>query len=113
VAATAALLRQYHPELTAAQVAQRIVATADPAPGREAGYGAGVLNPYRAVTETGTVATGGPRRAGALPAERVDPVRVARREALVVAAVTAALATAVLLLAVIVPRGSRRRWRPG
>ena len=36
VAATAALLRQYRPELTAAEVADRIVATADPAPGRAA-----------------------------------------------------------------------------
>ncbi|MBM0235840.1 type VII secretion-associated serine protease mycosin, partial [Micromonospora sp. STR1_7] len=55
VAATAALLRQYRPELTAAQVAERIIATADPAPGpgHGGGYGAGVLNPYRAVTETG------------------------------------------------------------
>ncbi|SCL37633.1 type VII secretion-associated serine protease mycosin [Micromonospora pallida] len=121
VAATAALLREYRPELTAAQVAQRIVATADPAPGRAAGYGAGVLNPYRAVTETGAGTTGGPRRAGALPAERVDPVRVAqdarradaRRRALLVAAGTVALAITALLLAVVVPRGFRRRWRPG
>ncbi|MFD0822447.1 type VII secretion-associated serine protease mycosin, partial [Micromonospora zhanjiangensis] len=33
VSATAALVRQYRPELTAAQVAERIVATADPAAG--------------------------------------------------------------------------------
>ncbi|MEU4565759.1 type VII secretion-associated serine protease mycosin [Micromonospora sp. NPDC023956] len=121
VAATAALLREYRPELTAAQVTQRIVATADPAPGRGAGYGAGVLNPYRAVTGTGPGVVGTPRRAAAIPAERVDPVRLARDarradardRALRVAAVTAALAGAAVLLAVIVPRGSRRRWRSG
>ncbi|SCL16836.1 type VII secretion-associated serine protease mycosin [Micromonospora inyonensis] len=121
VAATAALLRDYRPELTAAQIAQRIVATADPAPGRGAGYGAGVLNPYRAVTGTGAGTTGTSRRADALPAERVDPARLARdarradtrERALLVAAVTAALAVTALLLAVVVPRGSRRGWRPG
>ncbi|GLY26059.1 type VII secretion-associated serine protease mycosin [Micromonospora sp. NBRC 101691] len=121
VAATAALLRGYRPELTAAQVTQRIVATADPAPGRGAGYGAGVLNPYRAVTETGAGTAGTPRRTEALPARWVDPAEVARDaqradardRALLVAAVAAALAVVASLLAVIVPRGSRRRWRPG
>ena len=52
VSATAALVRQYWPRLTAAQVVERILATADPAPAgeRSAAYGRGVLNPYRAVT---------------------------------------------------------------
>lgn len=39
VAATAALLREYRPELTAAQVAERIVATADPARARATAAG--------------------------------------------------------------------------
>ncbi|MFI6821449.1 type VII secretion-associated serine protease mycosin [Micromonospora sp. NPDC050187] len=121
VAATAALLRGYRPELTAVQITERIVATADPAPGWGAGYGAGVLNPYRAVTATGVGTAGTSRRADGLPARWVDPARAAqdarradaRDRALLVAAVTTALAVTALLLAVIVPRGSRRRWRPG
>ncbi|MFI7660272.1 type VII secretion-associated serine protease mycosin [Micromonospora parva] len=122
VAATAALLREYRPELTAAQVAERIIATADPAPGagHGGGYGAGVLNPYRAVTETS-----GGRPAGAVPVaaladDRADPAQLARQtrraaardRALLVGAVVGMTALSVALLAVVVPRGTRRRWRP-
>lgn len=118
VAATAALLRQYRPELTAAQVAQRIVATADPAPG--GGYGAGVLNPYRAVTETDGGAPERPRPATALADDRADPALVAqqarrataRDRALLVAGVTGAVVAVAALLALVVPRGTRRRWQP-
>ena len=54
VSATAALLRQYRPDLTAAQVSARLAATADPAAGsgRAEEYGAGELDPYRAVTDS-------------------------------------------------------------
>ncbi|RKF27809.1 type VII secretion-associated serine protease mycosin [Micromonospora globbae] len=118
VAATAALLRAYHPDLTAAQVAERIVATTDPAP--DGGYGAGVLNPYRAVTETPGGAPVRARPVAALADERVDPARraqqarraAARDRALVVAAAAGAVAAAVVLLALVLPRGTRRRWRP-
>lgn len=117
VAATAALLREYRPELTAAQIAQRIVATADPAPGGGAGYGAGVLNPYRAVAETGADGSGPASRAAGMPADRVDPVLVAqgarradaRERALLIAAVAGTLVTLALVLAVVLPRGARRR----
>ncbi|WNM41567.1 type VII secretion-associated serine protease mycosin [Micromonospora halotolerans] len=120
VAATAALLRQYHPELGAAEIARRIVASADPAPGREDGYGAGVLNPYRAVTESPVVAAARPRAGAALPVDRPDPAELAREarrtsarhRALLVAASTGATALAVVLFAVVLPRGARRRWRP-
>ncbi|SCE65256.1 type VII secretion-associated serine protease mycosin [Micromonospora viridifaciens] len=118
VAATAALLRQYHPELTAAEVARRIVGSADPAPGSDAG--AGVLNPYRAVTESAGPAVAHPRRGTALPEDRPDPAEVAQRtrraaardRALLVAGATGAATTVVVLLAVVLPRGARRRWRP-
>ncbi|PWR09851.1 type VII secretion-associated serine protease mycosin [Micromonospora acroterricola] len=122
VAATAALLRQYRPELTAAQVAERIIATADPAPGagHGGGYGSGVLNPYRAVTETGGGRTPGPRAVAALADDRADPALVARQarratardRALLVGAVIGMAAGAVVLLALVLPRGARRRWRP-
>ncbi|MGW0432406.1 type VII secretion-associated serine protease mycosin [Micromonospora sp. NPDC003197] len=120
VSATAALVRQYWPRLTAAQVIERILATADPAPAGEhsTAYGRGVLNPYRAVTDTGAV--GNPQPAHALPAQQVDPVVVAQEErrgtaqrrALWLAGIAGAVAFLVLLLAVVLPRGARRRWRP-
>ncbi|MEU2661176.1 type VII secretion-associated serine protease mycosin [Micromonospora sp. NPDC007220] len=121
VAATAALLRQYRPELTAAQVAQRIVATADPAPGdgRGGGYGAGVLNPYRAVTETGGTSELA-RQVSALADDRAEPAVLAQRarraaardRALLVAGASGAVVALAALLALVVPRGARRRWRP-
>ncbi|MEV4844215.1 type VII secretion-associated serine protease mycosin [Micromonospora matsumotoense] len=121
VAGTAALLRQYRPELSAAEVARRIVGTADPAPGgRRSGYGAGVLNPYRAVVETGTGPGPAVRSTLALPAQRADPVLLARQHrraatrdrALLVATVTGGVLTVAVLLAVVLPRGVRRRWHP-
>ncbi|OKI47175.1 type VII secretion-associated serine protease mycosin [Micromonospora sp. CB01531] len=120
VAATAALLRQYRPELSAVDVARRLVATADPAPGRGDGYGAGVLNPYRAVTESPGPVAARPARGAALAVDRPDPAAAAQRarratarqRALLVAGAIGAAATAVVLLAVVVPRGARRRWRP-
>ncbi|MGS2613762.1 type VII secretion-associated serine protease mycosin [Micromonospora sp. LZ34] len=122
VAATAALLRQYRPELTAAEVAQRILATADPAPGdgRGGGYGAGVLNPYRAVTETGGGVAERSRPATALADDRPDPAVLAARarratardRALLVGALAAAVVAVAALSALVLPRGARRRWRP-
>ncbi len=118
VAATAALLRQYRPELTAEEVARRIVATTDPAPG--GGYGAGVLNPYRAVTETGGGPTGPGRPAAVLADDRADPALLAqqarraaaRDRALLLASAGGLVVAVVVLAAVVVPRGARRRWRP-
>jgi type VII secretion-associated serine protease mycosin len=120
VAATAALLRAYRPDLKAADVIARIVATADPAPA-DAGsteYGAGVVNPYRAVTETVAPARPVPSPA-ALPADPNDAATVARLErraaaeerAVLFAAAGGAVAVVVLLVALVLPRGGRRRWR--
>ncbi|MEH0937883.1 type VII secretion-associated serine protease mycosin [Micromonospora psammae] len=120
VAATAALVRQYRPSLTAAQVAQRIVGTADPAPGDDrGGYGAGVLNPYRAVTDAGS-GPAGRSVAATLPADRPDPAVLAQRarraaardRAVLVATVAGAAVVVAVLLAVVLPRGTRRGWRP-
>jgi type VII secretion-associated serine protease mycosin len=120
VAATAALIRQYRPDLTAGQVVRRIVATADPAPGgsRSEAYGGGVVNPYRAVTEA--VAVGAPERAAPLAPLAPDPATVAadrrragnRRQALILASAGGGVAGLVLLVALVIPRGARRRWRP-
>lgn len=120
VSGTAALVRSAWPELTAQQVAQRLLATATPArggPGSMA-YGAGVVDPYRAVTEGM-----GERTPAAVPdAERTtpDPTVVAEEAwwhdtgtrartigllTLGGAAVAGVLGTALVL-------GRRRRWRP-
>lgn len=118
VAATAALVREYLPNLTAKQVAERLVATADPAGGDRDTFGAGVLNPYRAVTDTPPPAAR--QVAAGLPPHRDDPAEVARAQrrslaqerALWVAGLAGTVAGLALLLAVVVPRGIRRGWRP-
>jgi subtilisin family serine protease len=53
VSGAAALVRAEYPSLSAAQVANRLLATADPAPGGpdSPAYGHGMVDPYRAVTE--------------------------------------------------------------
>ncbi|WFE63503.1 type VII secretion-associated serine protease mycosin [Micromonospora sp. WMMD714] len=121
VAGTAALLREYRPDLSAPEVTRRIVGTTDPAPGGPRdGYGSGVLNPYRAVVETGTGPLPTARPEMALPAEQADPALPARRHrraaardrALLVATVVGGLVGAAVLLAVVLPRGTRRRWHP-
>ncbi|MFJ8831481.1 MULTISPECIES: type VII secretion-associated serine protease mycosin [Micromonospora] len=119
VAGTAALLRQYRPRLSADEVAGRIVAAADPAPGRDAGYGAGVLNPYRAVTESAGATDSRTRPGAALPEDRPDPAALARQSrrdsardrALLAAAVAGGAVVLVAALALVLPRGARRRWR--
>jgi membrane-anchored mycosin MYCP len=120
VSATAALLRQYYPTASAQAIVRRIKATADPAPGGKdsTAYGAGVLNPYRAVTEA--VTTGNPAKAAPLPEATVDPAAVAaeRRRAhtrwlaLWIAVGAGGIAVVTVLCAVVIPRGIRRRWRP-
>ncbi|MFJ8686333.1 type VII secretion-associated serine protease mycosin [Micromonospora wenchangensis] len=121
VAGTAALLRQYRPELDAAEVARRIVGTTDPTPGgREGGYGAGVLNPYRAVVETGGAPRPATRPTTALPVPQADPALLAqghrraaaRQRALLVASAVGGTVAVAALLAVVLPRGARRRWHP-
>ncbi|GGQ60135.1 type VII secretion-associated serine protease mycosin [Couchioplanes azureus] len=120
VAATAALVKQRFPKATPAQVARRILATTDPAPGgaRSDEYGFGVVNPYRALTETL-----GPE-APAAPAPKVvvtnDPAAVAltaRRAraqhlSLIVAAAGAGAMVLVVMVAAAVRQGRRRGWRP-
>lgn len=117
VAAAAALVRQYHPALSASQVAARLTATADPAPGEPGSpeYGAGVVNPYRAVTGQVTDTSG--RLAGVAPLQ-ASPGRTAARAArtrnlaLAVAGACCAVALVFTALAIALPHGARRRWRP-
>lgn len=120
VAATAALVRSAWPNLSAAEVADRIVATASPARGgrNSQEYGAGLVDPYRAVTE---------QLSAAAPAEVppvLDPPRdVAAEQELAwwdrvttgakvgVGFVVLAIVVAAML-AWALPRGRRRHWQP-
>ncbi|MFV2115754.1 type VII secretion-associated serine protease mycosin [Micromonospora sp. LOL_025] len=120
VAATAALVRAAWPRLTAPQVARRIVATAAPARGGRGSreYGAGVVDPYRAVTEG--LADRGPAALPDVSGARPDPE--ALREAAdrrrtdtgakLLAGVVALAVALVAVLAWALPRGRRRRWWP-
>ncbi|GAA3960069.1 hypothetical protein Aau02nite_45430 [Amorphoplanes auranticolor] len=120
VAATAALLKQRFPSLTSAQVTRRILATTDPAPGgrRSELYGFGVLNPYRALTETLGPESPPPPAPAVVHTE--DPATVAlavRRDraqelSLLVAAIGAGVVVLVVVAAAAVRRGRRRGWRP-
>jgi membrane-anchored mycosin MYCP len=118
VSGVAALVRAAHPELTGPQVADRLLATADPAPGGKDSqeYGAGIVDPYRAVTED--LSDREPLAAPAVSPKPPDPdeIRAAAWWAdmsagakigagLVVAAIVVAA-----ILAVALPRARRRRW---
>jgi type VII secretion-associated serine protease mycosin len=120
VSATAALILQYHRDrhLHADEVVARILATVDPAPARspDLGYGYGILDPYRAVTEQLSPVRGAgaavapPHLTGAQPA----PDRPAdRMTALWLATGGLLLAGLVALTATVLPRGAARRWRAG
>jgi membrane-anchored mycosin MYCP len=120
VAATAALVRAAWPRLTAPEVAERIVATAAPARGGRGSqeYGAGVVDPYRAVTED--LSAAGP---AAVP-RVVDPPRDLAAERELAwwdrVATGAKIGVGLVVLAIVVaalvawalPRGRRRRWQP-
>jgi subtilisin family serine protease len=120
VSATAALLVQRFPGLSPAQVQRRLVATADPAPGggRSDEYGFGLLNPYRALTETlGPEVAGSP---APVVVHAADPAAVAvrqrrgeaQRRALLAGAAGAAVVLLAGVTAAAVRRGRRRGWRP-
>jgi subtilisin family serine protease len=115
VAGTAALIRQYHPTLTADQVVERLLSTADTldrTPGN--GLGAGVVNPYRAVTASldgATRTTPGP-----VTTRPPDPVAVQaaartadRRRTAIHLALAGAAALVLLLVAASAARARANR----
>jgi type VII secretion-associated serine protease mycosin len=118
VAATAALVRSAWPKLTAGQVIQRLQATATPARGgrNSQEYGAGMVDPYRAVTE-GMIAT----PAEAIPGMKKPPPdqrqlavlawwRSAGVQARRLTVLAAGAAVLVALTSSILLAGRRRRW---
>jgi membrane-anchored mycosin MYCP len=118
VAATAALVRSYHPQLTAQEVTQRLEVTADrtstAVPDLQVGYG--IVDPYAAVTAVLPEESGARRPAPDLPSPRLSP-----RHPGSTWPPTAALgvlgASAVLVIVVatgiwVIGHGRRRRWQP-
>jgi subtilisin family serine protease len=103
VAGAAALVRERHPELSAKQVAHRLMATAYPASPKR-------VDPYAALSLT----TSEKGEAAAPPAARVQPPTdpAPRTTALTVSAVSAALVAVLAALAAVLPRGRARRWTP-
>lgn len=120
VSATAALVRAEWPESSAEEVAERILATATPAPGGRdsAAYGAGLVNPYRALTDGLVDAAPSTTPSVERPVPDAERLRLtawwdgstsnARTVAILAATGVLVGAVAALVLA----RGRRTRWRP-
>ncbi|MGO1050031.1 type VII secretion-associated serine protease mycosin [Crossiella sp. CA198] len=121
VAGTAALVRARWPELSAAEVTRRLLATATPARGGKGspGYGAGVVDPYRAVTDGLSAVAPAPVPPLTHPAPDVARLsaeawwRNAGEQAKAGAAAAVGAALLAVLIAVVLPRGRRRRWAAG
>ena len=120
VAGAAALVRAAWPQLNAKQVAQRLLATASPARGGSAAseYGAGMIDPYRAVTDGLSKARPQAMPAMAHPApDQVMLDAQATERRLVSSAwqrtgLVVGVAMLILLVALILPAGLRQRWTP-
>lgn len=121
VAGAAALVRTYRPQLTPAEVASRLFATASPSNEATGGsrYGYGLVNPYQAVTDrmAGGAAIVLPsmvptsRTAEQLARERADENSAALARGL--AGLGAALLVVLIAVITLGPMAKRRRWRPG
>ncbi|WP_163508150.1 type VII secretion-associated serine protease mycosin [Fodinicola acaciae] len=120
VSGAAALVRAAWPKLNAQQVAQRLIATASVARGgtKSPQYGAGIVDPYRAVTDG---LDGKPRTLAPVTISPPDPKKVSEQRFWWQAGAGAKIATGAAVLAVVLvgimawllPRGKRRRWRSG
>lgn len=113
VSGEAALIRSAHPSWTAAQVVNRIEATADGTTGSRSG--AGLINPVQAIAAVLPAQTT-PAPATRQPVSIPAPPRAnsfTRTVAVSVAAGGFAAALLAVAIAVVLPRGRRRGWRPG
>lgn len=108
VGGAAALVRAYHPELTGAEVRDRLLATAYPGaqPALDVYAAVSAVQPPSARPERPV----GPRTV-AVPAAVVGGG--ARHTALLVAGGAAGVLVLSVVLMTVVPRGRARRWRPG
>lgn len=113
VAAAAALVRSKRGDLVGRDIAEALVASASPAP-LGAGYGAGVVNPYAAVTDQVVQPSARPLPAVVAVPMPDDAAERRRRNFALGGAVLAAAAVLAVLLAVASSRRGRRQgWRPG
>ncbi|MCW6010141.1 S8 family serine peptidase [Micromonospora sp. CPCC 205371] len=115
-AAPAAPVRGARPELSAVEVAQRLVATANPVPGGpgSVAYGGGMVDPYRAVTEV--LPGGAPLVQPGMPVRDIDEEalrRDARWRSLAASAVAIAAAIGLALLGCAAILAIHRRMRRG
>ncbi|MEV0650251.1 type VII secretion-associated serine protease mycosin [Phytomonospora sp. NPDC050363] len=115
VAGTAALVRAYYKDLTAPQVIERLISTADAPPGgwsRELGYG--VVNPYQAVASLDgkTPAAAQPMVTQTIgqPNGPIDPL-AGLKTAAALSAVGAVSLTIIILVAISVRRHVRGRGK--
>jgi type VII secretion-associated serine protease mycosin len=116
VAAAAALVRAHDPTLSASAVVRQLTATATPAPAAPGSsmYGAGLVNPYAAVTERLAQRSAAPLPAMTRATASGHVVWTRSRQWALIGSGVALLAVlAVLILAVALPRGRRRFWRAG
>ncbi|KJK43429.1 peptidase S8 [Lentzea aerocolonigenes] len=119
VAGTAALVRAAWPDLKAPDVARRLMATATPGPGNAHEYGAGIVDPYRAVTDGLTTRSPAAMAPVVTPAPDAEALRAAARSELLrtraqwLAALVGAAILLVVLIARVLGNGRRRRWLPG
>ena len=119
VAGTAALVRAAYPKLTADEVADRLIRTATVSRGGADGpdYGAGVVSPYRAVTDTTLAGDPAPASRAPLPRQQPDP-NAPRRAAAEAAEDTASTTATTILVSTlaglallgVVAAGRRRRF---
>ncbi|MET9369065.1 S8 family serine peptidase [Streptomyces griseoflavus] len=104
VAGTAALVRAYHPGLTAAEVTRRLLGTAYPSDTPR-------LDPYAALSLIRDDTR--PRAQAPAPARMPPPADPApRHRALTIAAAGLGAVLLLAALAAVVPRGRTRNWRP-
>ncbi|MGP4027552.1 S8 family serine peptidase [Actinomadura sp. 3N407] len=113
VSGLAALIEEAYPDLTPAQVKQRIEGTAEGSKG--IGSGNGMINPFEALTAVNIPVAGSGGAAGPpveiAMADRPDPTT--RAVALGIAGGALGVAALVAAGGVLIPLGRRRGWRPG
>lgn len=119
VSAAAALVRAKWPDISARDVARRLFATADPAAGPRKKVGHGIVNPYRALTESLSDEEPAELSGAAIPS--ADPASLERAQewassgtiSLIVVGVGMTLAGLMVATLTLLPKGIRRGWRPG
>jgi membrane-anchored mycosin MYCP len=118
VTGIAALIKANRPGLTAQQIMNRIIATATASGDVGSGSGAGMVDPYAALTTLG-VDNARPavsRQAAAQPIDIGGPAPVDHRTRRLGGLIAGGAIGAALLVTfggIVIPLGIRRRWRPG